>query len=587
MAYFADPKYGPAGDATLSAAPNTPNDYVAGTFAALARHLGMDEHSAYRLGRHLTGVAGFTPLGIPGQLHEGGKLLGEGANHAMEGEYASGAKLGGLGIASLAAALAPGLNIGKEAEKTAVEEAASRVAQLGDHPTTTAARIINQTKKNGGYSVNLPTGDLPKDGLMMGMYANADPRNTVIEPGMLNRAAVTGHAEKNAKALNALDNYFGSWIDPDSQKTYLDVSKRFPPNDIRVATKYGERTGQLAGYDVGKGESFPVGNWREYIKSPDFIARLQEMEKVGNDYLKQFPTKEWWDMHGGPFERVYGAENLPNLAGYIASTAPGTAPRPNLQTASEYMRRHIMGEPIIQPDWRVPPGQMTRNAGTKIGMETGRAANLIKSSKGDLNALQKDKVREEALALMGNPDAFVADRHWVRLSEDPSKGVYAGTQEGAIGPGDSYSALKKSIQAYTDAANKGLPKEQQRSIRDRSADIWTGIRETIKNKSELFGQKFKGSAIQGDSKSYADQFEDLIREKAKHLDITPAEMEKRLRNGSETLLSLLVAGSPLGMALFNSAVAGSKEKREEKGAEALEQSHDILKEGARPLQATF
>jgi hypothetical protein len=39
----------------------------------------------------------------------------------------------------------------------------------------------------------------------------------------------------------------------------------------------------------------------------------------------------------------------------------------------------------------------------------------------------------------------------------------------------------------------------------------------------------------------ADQFEDLIREKADHLGITTKETEKRLREGSATLMSLVLA----------------------------------------------
>ena len=79
-----------------------------------------------------------------------------------------------------------------------------------------------------------------------------------------------------------------------------------------------------------------------------------------------------------------------------------------------------------------------------------------------------------------------------------------------------------------------------------SADIWTGIRETIKNTSELFGQKFRGSAITGDSKSYADHFDDLIRAKAKHLGVTVEQMEAKLRNGDANLMSaILSAGAGL------------------------------------------
>jgi len=414
---------------------------------------------------------------------------------------------------------------------------------LGVFPTTSAARIVSKTNKDKGYSVNLPTGKIPTEGLSVGRYANTDKRNMVLDKGAFNQRMAEQQAQNNASALKRPDSLYGTWQNPDDEKTYLDVSRLFPGKDIRVATKFGERTGQLAGYDLGKGETFPIGNWNDFLQSPEFTDRLAQMEGEGREYLKQFPTKEWWDMHGGPFEEVYGAKNLPNLAGYIGSTAPGSAPRPNLQTASEYMRRHIMGEDIVQPNWRTPEGLMSRNPGVMIGMEKGRAANLLKSQRGALSELQRDKVREEAQALMGDPDAFVGDRHWVRLSEKPSAGIFAGTQEGAIGKGDSYQRLKGAVKRFAGES----PLAVRRPVRDVSADIWTGVRERIKKTSDLFGQKYQGSAIQGDSKSYADQFVDLIGEKAKHLGISRSAMEKLMGAGKATLLSAPIAASPFAV----------------------------------------
>jgi len=66
---------------------------------------------------------------------------------------------------------------------------------------------------------------------------------------------------------------------------------------------------------------------------------------------------------------------------------------------------------------------------------------------------------------------------------------------------------------------------------------------------DLSGQSFKGSAIRSDSKSYADQFTDLINEKAKFLGITAEELEKKLRAGGINLRSMMVA-TPLGAALY-------------------------------------
>ena len=169
-------------------------------------------------------------------------------------------------------------------------------------------------------------------------------------------------------------------------------------------------------------------------------------------------------------------------------------------------------------------------------METGRTNNLLKSGRGDLTALRQDKVREEAAALMGSPDAVVLDTHWSKIAEAPSRGIYSNTQEGLISAGKDYALLKSSV---TEAA-----KAAGRSPRDYSADVWTGIRETLRNKAELFGQKYKKGSVSGESKSYSDIFDDLISKKAKHLGISKSKMEKRLREGDAELLSVML-GSPM------------------------------------------
>jgi hypothetical protein len=142
---------------------------------------------------------------------------------------------------------------------------------------------------------------------------------------------------------------------------------------------------------------------------------------------------------------------------------------------------------------------------------------------------------------MGDPNAVVLDRHWARLAEAPERGIFTNAQEGVVSSrptklGSDYTMLKNEVVRGAQAAN--------RDPRDFSADVWTGIRETIKNTSELYGTKFRGSAISGESKSYADHFDELIEEKAKHLGITRGKMEARLRSGDGNLLSYLLATTP-------------------------------------------
>ena len=256
-------------------------------------------------------------------------------------------------------------------QKGLLQALREKKAGLSEFASTTPREIQKNTKK-GGYSVNLPSGQMPSDGLMMGRYANTDTRNMVIPAGKnLTQADILRFANTNKNALNNSDNYLGTWQDGPKGATYLDTSKRFDPSEIRQATKFGEKTGQLAGYDVGAGQTIPVGNWKQFIDSPEFIGpdgRLAQMETAGRNYLSNYPTGNWWDIRGSNMEKVYGKENLPQVAGFTASTAPVSAPRENIQTMSEYMRRHLKGEPILQPDWRVPAGMMTRSEGVQIGM---------------------------------------------------------------------------------------------------------------------------------------------------------------------------------------------------------------------------
>jgi hypothetical protein len=93
--------------------------------------------------------------------------------------------------AEMAVDLLPGGAIGSTAAK---KVAAKTSGLLGLHPTTTPGRIINKTRQNLGYSVNLPTGENPTSGLMMGLYRNTDPRNAVLD--QLKRADIEAFASK-------------------------------------------------------------------------------------------------------------------------------------------------------------------------------------------------------------------------------------------------------------------------------------------------------------------------------------------------------------------------------------------------------
>jgi len=406
--------------------------------------------------------------------------------------------------------------------------------------------IVDKTLENKGYTVNLLSGEVPTSGLMVGKYANTDPRNLVITDEAFSQPHVRKFIESNLsaspKAFRSPDDYLGTW--QDTSGTYLDVAKRFPEKNIRGATIFGEKTGQLAGYNIGAGKEFPIGNWSDFINSKEFADRVNKMQDVGADYLGGRP---WWDMHGTSLERVYGSneDDLRRLAGYIASTAPTRTPQQNTLVASEYMRRNIKGEPIIQPDWRVPSSAVFRKEGTQIGNEATARKNLEKSARGDIESLQHEKVRGEAAALMGDKDVAVLDRWWSRGAEKPELGIFTATSEGKFrDPTKNYNQYYELESVLRDLSKKkGLP------LSEFSANAWTGMRETAK-KGELFGVPTAKGSVVGESFGYDWHLDNLVKDKAKHLGISVKEAEKRLGKGDMELLGLIIS-TPVGMEVFN------------------------------------
>lgn len=409
---------------------------------------------------------------------------------------------------------------------------------LGLFKSTTPGRIQNATRKDGGYSVNLQSGETPSSGLMMGKYANDDPRNMVVE-GPLTRAAIEQHALANRKVLDRPDHFFGTWRDPETGKTYLDVSQRFDPADIRAATKFGERTGQLAGYNVGAGATFPVGRLEDFVRGPEFARRQTELADQGYDYMRRMgQTPEWWPMRGTIVEDVYGTQNLPYISGYTASTAPNTPPRVNMQQASEYMRRQLVGEPIVQPDWRAPEGLLSLAPGKQMPLEQSRRLNLERTSRGDLDALSREKVNREGAALMGDPNAVVVDRWHIRTAEDPARGVYVAPQEGVIGNASNYGLIEGAI--------SDIARSQGDTPGRFSSMSWTGARERARTTGDLYGVPYRAGSIPAESYGYPAHMSDLINAKAAQLGTSPAQVVRLLRAGAISLLSSAPVAVGLG-----------------------------------------
>jgi|TARA_R110002153_G_scaffold253780_2_gene411989 hypothetical protein len=405
--------------------------------------------------------------------------------------------------------------------------------------SSTPARIVNQTNKNSGYTVNMKTGKPvtpEKDqGYMMGIYKNSDPRNTVVD-GKMSKKDVENFIEKNNVKLNNDDFYLGAWYDKANNKTYLDVSKK--TNTLRKSVKLGERTKQLEGFDLKKGTSYKVGNWDEFIKSPEYADRLKYLNEEGITYLSKSPTSDWWKLKGTELEDVYGTENLPQIAGLLAATSPVSDVPRNVRIATEYLRRMKSGEDILQPNFKFGDNGIPvtyEGIGNQMPMETGRAKNLLAASKGEIDKLNREKVRGMAKALLGDDDAMVFDRHWANLSEKTKDNVFTGIEKGVFPTGASYKKLEEVIRKNAKKANI--------TPREYTANIWTGYRNLAQTKGEVFGVKTAGEGIQGESKAISDIFSEMVTDKAKKLDIPRDEFVEQLKKGTMNLTSLSLLGN--------------------------------------------
>ena len=436
------------------------------------------------------------------------------------------------------------------------------------------ANVVKTVKRAGGITINPFTGEMPDSGVMVGRYANMDARTVEIPATKFNQRVVSKFYLDNQKELAKPGRYVGIWNDPSSGNVYLDISQRFtggkpdeavnPALARRQAVKFGEAQapnlqepgkGQKAAYDVGAGEEVPIGNVYQFVQTPEFQQRMDEMLAVGSDVMERAGSKPWWSLRGGAMERVYGAEQLPTVAGYVASTSPSTDPVENVRRASEYMRRDIKGEPVIQPEYRRPATAMT-TPGKMLGMEAGLKPNLERVAARRPEQVRKDKVNDMFHALMGK-DVGVYDRHWAKLVEDPARGIYAekapNIVEGAMdGSPELYAWIDNAVR--TGAERNGMP------VSEYSARIWEGIRETIRSKGELYGTKYRAEAVPEYSGGIDEIFSQLVKAKAKHLKLSVADMEQRLRSGDAELLSALLA-TPSGFALYRFA-SGMQPTRE-------------------------
>jgi hypothetical protein len=303
--------------------------------------------------------------------------------------------------------------------------------------------------------------------------------------------------------------------------------------------------------DLWRRKDRAVGDWRGYIDSPTFERRAIEQADAGLRYLqdKGVTNPEWWKLKGTTWERLYADrpdgtmsdDRMKQVAGALAATAPNAGTTENVRQATEYLRRILKNEPVVQPSWRAEPGVNVTHLseGSMMPMEVNRAKNLELAAAGRGEEMQADKVREEFKALMGDPDAEVLDTHFAKIAEVPESGVYVNTAPGKIA-GKEYTVMADRL--------RGIAKKLGRDPRDWTAEVWTGIRENVKKYGELYGQKFKKA--EGESYGYDQILDREIEHTAKTLGLEPQEVERRIRAGDMNLLAALLSVGGIGAMTF-------------------------------------
>lgn len=428
------------------------------------------------------------------------------------------------------------------------------------------SQVYKQIVAHGGYTVHPTTGAVVAPGVdgptMVGKFPNALGRTLIVPRAQFSPDTVKKFYRVNQDVFAADPTaYMGGWIDSETHMVHLDVS--VGRDDARKAVKFaefsnpgttrgGKPTGvvrtpdgswpqaQRAVWSPLTGDT-PVGNLSEFVQSPEFQSRLHLMAQTGRELMKE---ANWWDLHGGPVERVYGKEGIEPMAGYIAASSPQNATDVNARIASEYMRRHLAGEPPVQPKWTAPKTTVgLEEGGPRRGRPMPMAAthgpNVERVRAGHGDTLHWDKVNDMRRALMGDKDVAVIDRHYAKLAEAPERGIFTDTIPNRV-PG---SMERGQRSPYADIENAVRTAAQQAgvSVADYSAWVWEGIRHTIKHSGKLFWQAHRASAIPDTVGGFNGIIEQMIAEKAKALKVPQAKFEQMLRAGHADLLSAVLA----------------------------------------------
>ena len=129
-----------------------------------------------------------------------------------------------------------------------------------DHKSTIDARGLIRVLRRflesaGGFTLHHRTGELASAGVSV----CADPGATLSFPWHeWDDEQVRGWVLGCSERLRGSELHLGGWLDPDTQRVWLDVVRVYPADRRREAVDLGQVHRQKAVFDLGQGEVLAV-----------------------------------------------------------------------------------------------------------------------------------------------------------------------------------------------------------------------------------------------------------------------------------------------------------------------------------------
>ncbi len=104
--------------------------------------------------------------------------------------------------------------------------------------------IAERVAKGGGFTVHTPSGAIPSTGYMVSQMGNEE----VFDLSSFTINKVEEYMKRHKAALDDPETFFGGWLDTETNKVYLDISRKFL--DRIEARRFAEMNNQLAFFNL-------------------------------------------------------------------------------------------------------------------------------------------------------------------------------------------------------------------------------------------------------------------------------------------------------------------------------------------------